>query len=76
MNKIWYICQDFYSNFELFLFINLNKKDDDCKVLWCKADSRDSRDPNESANQCVTTYTKWADGTPCGLTEPTVNDLI
>ncbi|RNA19970.1 A disintegrin and metallo ase with thrombospondin motifs 20, partial [Brachionus plicatilis] len=34
--------------------------EEDCKILWCKADS-----PKSNAYQCVTTNTKWADGTPC-----------
>ena len=38
--------------------------DGDCKILWCKAETSDEMD---SAIHCVTTNTKWADGTPCGL---------
>ena len=44
-------------------------KDDECKVLWCKADDHYQ---NDYSMQCVTTNTKWADGTPCGTSEPTV----
>ena len=43
------------------------KKESDCKVLWCKADN--SYNSDEEIIQCVTTNTKWADGTPCGLDE-------
>ena len=45
--------------------------DVECRVLWCKADTRDQQDSSDSI-QCVTTNTKWADGTPCGISEPTV----
>ena len=41
----------------------------DCKVLWCKADYRVIEN---AAIQCVTTNTKWADGTACGIFEPGV----
>ena len=44
--------------------------DYDCKVLWCKADALDAAD---SESHCVTTNTKWADGTPCGQNELSVS---
>ena len=47
-------------------------KDADCKVLWCKADYRGMHD---AGIQCVTTNTKWADGTPCGVYEPGVSKM-
>lgn len=42
--------------------------DSECSVLWCKAD----RIEQMHGIFCVTTSTKWADGTPCGVNEPTV----
>lgn len=36
--------------------------------MWCKADN--SYNLDDDLIQCVTTNTKWADGTPCGLNEP------
>ena len=40
--------------------------DQDCKILWCKA-SAGYRNVGNAAIQCVTTNTKWADGTACGF---------
>lgn len=40
-------------------------QDDDCKILWCKLYDLYS----DVAVHCVTTNTKWADGTACGLSE-------
>ena len=47
--------------------------DYDCKVLWCKADASDTLDPE---SHCVTTNTKWADGTPCALYEFSVSHFF
>ncbi len=33
--------------------------------MLCKADNKNRED--DDVIQCVTTNTKWADGTPCGL---------
>jgi hypothetical protein len=42
--------------------------EDDCRILWCKV-----VDPiDEPGIHCVTSNTKWADGTRCGLNDPYV----
>jgi hypothetical protein len=45
--------------------------DSECSVLWCKAD----RTEQMEGILCVTTSTKWADGTPCGIHESTVFEI-
>ena len=41
------------------------QKDEDCRVLWCMNAELDNNGNRVSANECVTTNTRWADGTPC-----------
>ena len=44
--------------------------EEDCRVLWCQVAAIEEN--QDSSVQCVTANTKWADGTRCGLNEPSV----
>jgi hypothetical protein len=44
-------------------------KEEDCQILWCKVQALEQADPTI---QCVTSNTKWADGTRCGISGPNV----